>query len=71
MKSDKTENKILNDKISDLNLIIKNLSIHQVEVAKLLLPGKAGEFKNQDDLKGSIKKRENVINQGIIISNWI
>ena len=36
-----------------------------------MLPEKGGDFKNVDDLQGTIKQREIIINQGIIMSNWI
>ena len=37
----------------------------------MMLPEKGGDFKNQEDLKTTIKQREIVINQGILMSNWI
>ena len=42
-----------------------------MEVAKMMLPEKGSDFKNKEELKTTIKQRDIVINQGILMSNWI
>lgn len=75
VNSDKaSKNEILNirETIKGYDDKLKTLSVFASELANSMLPDRLSrKFEKEDDLFKSIKKREEIIEQGKLIANWI
>ena len=58
--------------ISEINQKLKHMSVFQSELSQMLLPEHQSKgFKNGEDLNNTIKRREKLIKEGLIMCNWI
>lgn len=71
-KADKSEFQHQENLFFDLQNKIKHLSVYASELCKIILPEKtSGKFVNQSELQCSIRKREELIEEGKLMNKWI
>ena len=56
----------------EVNQKLKHMSVFQSELSQMLLPENQSKgFKNGEDLNNTIKRREKLVKEGLIMCNWI